>query len=92
MLISGVNVSCKLALRDSTHGAGTSAGTAVQASTGIDHVVISTLRDSAYGAGISASTAADTSVTNNICHNESTSIKMYFHFITSFKKCNANFL
>ena len=55
---------------DSAVGAGIHAGTAVQASAGVDHELIVTLRDSASGAGISASTAADASRSNLIGHGK----------------------
>ena len=58
----------ELALGDGAHGASAGAGTAVQASTGVDHIVISALRDSAHGASVSAGTAADASIGNNVCH------------------------
>lgn len=74
----------KLALRDSAHGAGISAGTAVQAGISVDLEVISTLSDSANGAGIGASAAADASIANDISHDKYTSIKMYLHSNTSF--------
>ena len=68
--VSSLYCYVRLASRDGAHGASVSAAAAIQASTGVDLVVISTLSDSANGAGISASTAADASVANNICHVE----------------------
>ena len=55
---------------DSAVGTGVSAGTAVQASAGIDDVTIITLRDSAHGASISASAAAHASRTDLISHSK----------------------
>ena len=55
---------------DSAVGAGIHAGTAVQASAGVDHELIVTLRDSASGASISATAAADTSRSNLVCHSK----------------------
>ena len=62
---------------DSTVGAGIAARTAVQASTGVDHVTIITLRNSTDGASICTSAAANTSGTDLISH-ESTSIKIWY--------------
>ena len=58
---------------DSAVGTGVSAGTAVQASAGIDDVTIITLRNSTHGASISASAAAHASRTDLISHS------MYLH-------------
>ena len=55
---------------DSAVGTGVSAGTAVQASAGVDDVTIITLRDSAHGASISASAAAHASRTDLISHSK----------------------
>ena len=55
-------------LRDRAHGAGTGAGTAVQAGAGVDHIVVSALRNRARGAGIRAGAAADAGITDNIGH------------------------
>ena len=81
----------KLALRNSVHGASIGAGTAIQARTGVDLVVVSPLRNGAHGAGIRAGTTADASITDHISHVKYTSIKLYLHFNTTFEKCNANF-
>ena len=43
-------ISQRLSLGDGAHGAAIGAGTAVQASAGVDLVVISTLRDGTHGA------------------------------------------
>ena len=75
-----------LALRNGTHGAGTSAGAAVKAGTGIDDVVVVTLRNRTHGAPIYAGTAADASVTDNIGHDMYTSIKMVSPFYHNFQK------
>ena len=75
-----------LALRNGTHGAGTSAGAAVKAGTGIDDVVVVTLRNRTHGAPIYAGTAADASVTDNIGHDMYTSIKMVLPILTHFLK------
>ena len=72
------------ALRNGAHGAGIGAGTTIQASAGVDHIVIVTLRNGAYGAGIRAGAAADTGITDNISHIKYTSLKVYLHSITSF--------
>ena len=53
---------------DSAVGASIAAGTAVQASGSVDHVLIVTLADSTGGANISAGTAADASRSNLISH------------------------
>ena len=76
----------RLALRNGAHGAGTSAGTAVQASTGVDHVMIITLRNGAHGAGIRAGTTADASIANDISHWKYTSLRMYLLFYHIFLK------
>ena len=55
---------------DSAVGTGVSAGTAVQASAGIDDITIITLRDSAHGASVCASATADASGTDLISHFE----------------------
>ena len=55
---------------DSAVGASIAAGTAVQASAGVDDVTIITLRDSAHGASISASAAAHASRTDLISHSK----------------------
>jgi len=60
---------------DGAGGAGVGAGTAVQASGSVDHVLIITLADSAGGAGVCAGTAANASRSNLISH-DSTSIKI----------------
>jgi hypothetical protein len=70
---SSVSSSCsyvRLASRDGAHGASVGAAAAIQASTGIDLVMISTLSDGANGAALGASAAADASVTDNICHGK----------------------
>ena len=58
---------------DSAVGASIAAGTAVQASVGIDHITIVTLGNSTHGTDVSASAAADTSRADLISHS-STSI------------------
>ena len=58
----------KLALRNSTYGAGTSASTAVNASVSVDNVLAVALSDSAYGALASARTAGNASRRNYVCH------------------------
>lgn len=75
---------CLLALGNRTHGAGTSAGTAVDAGAGVDDVLSVALGDRAHGAAISAGTAADASVTDNIGHDMYTSIKMVSSFYHKF--------
>ena len=75
-----------LALGDRAHGAGTSAGAAVDAGAGVDDVLSVALGDRAHGAAISAGTAADASVTDNIGHNMYTSIKMVLPILAHFKK------
>ena len=81
-----------LALGDSAHGAGTSAGAAINAGAGVDDVVVVALSDSAHGAALSAGTAADASVTNNIGHDMYTSIKMVLSILAQFlKKAMLNF-
>ena len=81
-----------LALGDSAHGAGTSAGAAIDAGAGVDDVVVVALSDSAHGAALSAGTAADASVTNNIGHDMYTSIKMVLSILAHFfKKAMLNF-
>ncbi len=67
----------KLALRDSTYRAGTSAGTAVNASVSVDYVLAVTLGDCAYRALTCAGTAADASARNYVCHGNSTSNSNY---------------
>ena len=67
----------KLALRDSTYGASTSAGTAVNASVSVDYVLAVTLGDCAYRALTCAGTAADASARNYVCHGNSTSNSNY---------------
>ena len=49
-------------------GAGVTAGTAVQASAGVDHIGIVALADGTGGAGVRASAAADASRSNLIGH------------------------
>ena len=58
----------KLALRNGVNGAGTSAGTAVDASIGVDHHLGIAHSDSADGAGTLTSAAADASVGNDVSH------------------------
>ena len=60
---------------DGAVGAGVAARTAVQASTGVDDVLIVTSADSTDGASIRASAAADASRSNLISHG-STSVKI----------------
>ena len=67
----------KLALRDSTYRASTSAGTAVNASVSVDYVLAVTLGDCAYRALTCAGTAADASARNYVCHGNSTSNSNY---------------
>ena len=74
------------ALGDSAHGAGTSAGAAVDAGAGVDDVLRVALGDSAHGAAVNTGTAADASVTDNIGHDMYTSIKMVSPFYHKFKK------
>ena len=66
---------------DSAVGTGVSAGTAVQASAGIDDVTIITLRNSTHGASICTSAAADAGRTDLISH-KSTSIKICTPIVT----------
>ena len=66
----------KLAL-DSASGAGSSAGTAVDAGISIDYILAVSLRNSANGTFGSAASAAYTSVTNNVCHNKLPPLKLY---------------
>ena len=54
----------------STNRAGRRAGTAIDASIGIDLIMIGTLRDRVYGAFGFTSAAADAFVIDNICHGE----------------------
>ena len=63
----------RLVLNDGAAGAGIRAGTAVQASTGIDDELVIALRDGTSGASVRASTAANAGRTDVIGH-ESTSI------------------
>jgi hypothetical protein len=65
-----------LALGDCAHGAGASARTAVQASTGINHIMSVTLRNGTHGTGIRTGATADAGITNNISHDKYTSIRM----------------
>ena len=53
---------------DGAGGAGVAARTAVQASAGVDDVLVITLADSAGGANVCAGTAADASRSNLISH------------------------
>ena len=55
---------------DSAVGAGIRAGTAIQASASVDHVLRIALGDSAHGASVCASAAADASGTDLISHFE----------------------
>ena len=55
---------------DGTVGAGVAAGTAVQASGSVDHVLIVTLRDGAGGASVCAGAAAHTSRSNFVGHGK----------------------
>lgn len=75
---------CLLALGNRTHGAGTSAGTAVDAGAGVDDEVVVALGDGAHGAAVNTGTAADASVTDNIGHDMYTSIKMVSSFYHKF--------
>ena len=79
-------VFCLLALGDRAHGAGTSAGTAIDAGAGVDDVLGIALSDGAHGAAVNTGTAADASVTDDIGHNKYTSIKMVLPILTHFQK------
>ena len=84
-------VFCLLALGDrapimGAHGAGTSAGTAINAGAGVDDVLGIALSDGAHGAAVNTGTAADASVTDDIGHNKYTSIKMVFSILAHFQK------
>ena len=58
----------KLALRNGVNGAGTSAGTAVDASIGVDHHLGIAHSDRTDGAAALAGAAADASVRNDVSH------------------------
>ena len=53
---------------DRAGGAGSSAGTAVDAGISVDDIVLVTLGDSGHGAGALAGTAAHAVITDNIGH------------------------
>ena len=75
---------------DGAVGAGVAAGTAVQASGSVDHVLIVTLADSTGGANISAGTAADASRSNLISHENTPPFKCAFIVSYNFQKARAN--
>ena len=56
------------ALGNSTRGAGVGAGAAIEAGTGVDHVVVIALSDSTNGASALASATAHASVADDIGH------------------------
>jgi hypothetical protein len=58
----------ELALGNGAHGADSGAGTAVDAGTGIDHILSVALGNGAHGAGIHTGAAADAGITDNISH------------------------
>ena len=74
------------ALRDRAHGAGASAGAAIDAGAGVDDVLGIALGDRAHGTAVRAGTAADASVTDNIGHDMYTSIKMVLPILAHFLK------
>ena len=75
---------------DGAVGAGVAAGTAVQASGSVDHVLIVTLADSTGGANISAGTAADASRSNLISHENTPPFKCVFIVSYNFQKARGN--
>ena len=60
----------RLVLNDGAAGAGIRAGTAVQASTGIDDELVIALRDGTSGASVRASTAAQTCRSDLVGHGK----------------------
>jgi hypothetical protein len=62
---------------DCTSGATVFASAAINASIGINHVLICAFGDSTYGASSSASAAAYTFVGNSVCHNNSSHKNFY---------------
>ena len=64
----------RLALLDSTGGAGINAAAAVNAGVSVDDILGVALGDSADGAAISTSAAAQASVSNHIGHGKYTSV------------------
>ena len=58
----------QLALGNSTRGAGVGTSTAIDAGTGVDHVVVIALSDSTNGASALASATAHASVADDIGH------------------------
>ena len=71
---------------DGAVGAGICAGTAVQASTSVDDVLIVTLRNSTSGASVGASAAADACRSNLVCHGIAPPLELYTHCSTIFLK------
>ena len=72
---AGVGSQCfmyrfRLVLNDGAAGAGIRAGTAVQASTGIDDELVIALRDGTSGASVRASTAAQTCRSDLVGHGK----------------------
>ena len=65
------------ALGDSPGGASISAGAAIDAGIGVDHILAIALGDSAHGAGIGAGAAAHASVADDIGHWKHLQISMY---------------
>lgn len=55
---------------DSAGGAGSSAGTAVDAGISVDYILAISLRDSAYGTFAGAASAANAGISNNVCHDK----------------------